>query len=188
MFDIKVQNIVASVTLGKSFDLDEICETLEGAEYEPEKFRGVIYKLRKPGIRTSVLLFGSGKMVCTGAKIEDEIYGTVEHLKKVLTENDIEVLDEPEIQIQNIVATTDLGGTLNLTSIAISLGLEKTEYEPEQFPGLVYRMNDPKLVMLFFGSGKVVCTGGKNIEDIEKGVQKVYEELTKTGLLREKNN
>jgi len=179
---------VASVTLGKSFDLDEICRILDGAEYEPEKFRGVIYKIRKPGIRTSVLLFGSGKMVCTGAKVEDEIHGTVEHIKKTLEENNIEVLAKPDVKIQNIVATTDLGGTLNLTSIAISLGLERTEYEPEQFPGLVYRMTNPKLVMLFFGSGKVVCTGGKNIGDIEKGVEKVYEELTKTGFLHEKNN
>ncbi len=187
MFDIKVQNIVASITLGKSFDLDELCRILDGAEYEPERFRGVIYKLRKPGVRTSVLLFGSGKMVCTGAKQEEEIYKTVAHLKGVLEEKGVEVLDEPEIQIQNIVATTDLKGTLNLTSIAISLGLERTEYEPEQFPGLVYRMNDPKLVMLFFGSGKVVCTGGKNEEDIQKGVEKVYEELTKTGFLRENN-
>ncbi|MFW5904296.1 MAG: TATA-box-binding protein [Candidatus Saliniplasma sp.] len=188
MFDIEVQNIVASVTLGKSFDLDEICEILDGAEYEPEKFRGVIFKLRKPGIRTSVLIFGSGKMVCTGAKYEKEIYGTVEYLKGTLEDNGIDVLDEPDIQIQNIVATTDLEGTLNLTSLAISLGLEKTEYEPEQFPGLVYRMNDPKLVMLFFGSGKVVCTGGKNLDDIKKGVEKVHKELIKTGLLYEKNN
>ncbi|MFO7793086.1 MAG: TATA-box-binding protein [Candidatus Saliniplasma sp.] len=186
MFDIEVQNIVASVTLGEFFDLDEIVSFLDGAEYEPEKFRGVIYKLKDKGIRTSVLIFGSGKMVCTGAKYEDEIYETVDYLKKTLEENDVEVLNEPDIQIQNMVATTDLGDTLNLNSIAISLGLERIEYEPEQFPGLVYRMKKPKLVMLFFGSGKIVCTGGKNIEDIEKGIEKVYEELTKTGFLREK--
>jgi len=187
VFKIDVQNIVASVILGNSFDLDEVVELLDGSEYEPEKFRGVIYKLREKEFRTSVLIFGSGKMVCTGAKREEQIYKTVDYLKTILEENNIEVLEQPDIEIQNIVATTDLGDTLNLSSIAISLGLERTEYEPEQFPGLVYRMSDPKLVMLFFGSGKVVCTGGKNIGDIERGINIVYKELTKTGFLLEKN-
>lgn len=186
MFDIEIQNIVASVTLGESFDLDEIVELLDGAEYEPEKFRGVIYKLKDKGIRTSVLIFGSGKMVCTGAKYEYEIYDTVDHLVEIFEQNGVKVLKEPDIKVQNMVATTDLGDTLNLNSMAISLGLERIEYEPEQFPGLVYRMRKPKLVMLFFGSGKVVCTGGQNLEDIETGIEKVHEELTKTGFLREK--
>jgi len=89
--------------------------------------------------------------------------------------------------VQNIVATTDLGHPLNLNSVAISLGLERIEYEPEQFPGLVFRMEEPRLVMLFFGSGKVVCTGGKRIEDIHKGIEKISLELIRTGFLPERN-
>ncbi len=185
MADINVENVVASATLGKSFDLDEVHEILEGSEYDPEKFRGVIYRVRTPELRTSVLIFRSGKMVCTGATKVDEIYSTVDYLKEILMEHELLVLEKPEVQVQNIVATTDLGHPLNLNSVAISLGLERIEYEPEQFPGLVFRMDDPRLVMLFFGSGKVVCTGGKKIEDIEKGIEKISLELIRTGFLPE---
>ncbi len=186
MAEIKVENVVASATLGESFDLDEVHRILDGSEYDPEKFRGVIFRIRTEELGTSVLIFRSGKMVCTGATEVPEIYRTVDYLKEILTENGLSVLDVPLVEVQNIVATTDLGHTLNLNSVAISLGLERIEYEPEQFPGLVFRMAEPKLVMLFFGSGKVVCTGGKTIEDIKEGVEKVSLELIKTGFLPEK--
>ncbi|MFO8110368.1 MAG: TATA-box-binding protein [Thermoplasmata archaeon] len=187
MAEINVENVVASATLGESFDLDEVHEILETSEYDPEKFRGVIYRVRDRGLKTSVLIFRSGKMVCTGATKVEQIHRTVAYLKEVLSEEDQAVLDEPEVTVQNIVATTDLGHPLNLNSVAISLGLERIEYEPEQFPGLVYRMDEPRLVMLFFGSGKVVCTGGKKIEDIRKGIEKISLELIRTGFLPEKN-
>ncbi|MCK5260716.1 MAG: TATA-box-binding protein, partial [Thermoplasmatales archaeon] len=94
-----------------------------------------------------------------------------------------EVYKNPEIVIQNIVATSDLGGELNLSEVAISLGLENVEYEPEQFPGLVYRIREPKVAMLLFGSGKIVCAGARKIEDVSKAVEKLSEELTSLGLL-----
>ncbi len=190
MFDIEVQNVVSSATLGESFDLEEVHDTLIGSEYNPEKFRGVIFKLSDnvTGLDTSVLIFGSGKMVCTGALEEEDIEETIDYLKDHLSEEGIDVLDDVKFEVQNIVATTNLDTTLNLSAMAISLGLEKIEYEPEQFPGLVYRMNEPDLVLLFFGSGKVVCTGGKELDDIENGVEKVSKELINTGFLPEKNN
>lgn len=188
MSEINVENIVASATIGRKFDLDEVHSILDGSEYNPEKFRGVIYRVRVNDLRTSVLIFRSGKMVCTGATVVGQIYDTIKYLMGYLEENGLDVLDTPEVNVQNIVATTDMKHTLNLNSVAISLGLERIEYEPEQFPGLVYRMDEPKLVMLFFGSGKVVCTGGKTLDDIEKGIDKVSKELIKTGFLPEENN
>ncbi len=186
--DVKVENVVASATIGESFDLDKVNEVLEGSDYDPEKFKGVIFRIKEKELGTSVLVFSSGKLVITGALDEEEIMGTVDHLKDILEREGFFILDEPIVEIQNIVATSDFGITLNLNSVAISLGLEKIEYEPEQFPGLVYRMDEPKLVMLFFGSGKIVCTGGKNIQDIEKGLEKVSKELVDTGFLPEKKN
>ena len=183
MVKINVENMVASASLGKSFDLNDVVKALKGAEYDPDKFKGVIYKISKKDLRTSVLIFGSGKIVCTGATVKEDIEKTIKLLKELLTENKIEVNDDVNLQIQNIVGTTDLGHSLNLNSVAIAFGLEKIEYEPEQFPGLVYRMDNPKLVLLFFGSGKVVCTGGKNIEEMEVGVEKVRKELINTGFL-----
>ncbi|MCK4443187.1 MAG: TATA-box-binding protein, partial [Thermoplasmata archaeon] len=88
------------------------------------------------------------------------------------------------IEVQNIVASSDLETEINLNAIAISLGLEKVEYEPEQFPGLVYRLDDPKVVVLLFGSGKLVCTGARKPEDVERAVEKITEELSTAGLLR----
>ncbi len=90
---------------------------------------------------------------------------------------------EPKITIQNIVASSDLENRINLTTTAITLGLDRVEYEPEQFPGLVYRMVEPKVVILLFSSGKLVCTGGKNPEDVGVAVDKVHNGLTSAGLL-----
>ena len=86
--------------------------------------------------------------------------------------------------IQNIVATSDLGGELNLSEVAIALGLENVEYEPEQFPGLVYRIREPKVALLLFGSGKIVCAGARTIEDVSLAVDKVSKELSLLGQLR----
>ena len=89
----------------------------------------------------------------------------------------------PEIVIQNIVATADVGGELNLTETAQGLGLDNVEYEPEQFPGLVYRIKEPKVAMLLFSSGKIVCAGARSTEDVSTAVEKLSEELTSLGLL-----
>jgi transcription initiation factor TFIID TATA-box-binding protein len=95
----------------------------------------------------------------------------------------IDIPKKPEITIQNIVASADLHTVLNLNAIAIGLGLENIEYEPEQFPGLVYRLSVPKVVMLLFGSGKLVVTGGKKPADAEAAVEKIVEELDGLGLM-----
>jgi len=186
--EAKVENVVASATISESFDLDKVNEVLEGSEYDPEKFKGVIFRIKEKDLGTSVLIFNSGKLVITGALDKDEIERTVDYLKDLMEKKGFSVLDDPVVEIQNIVATSDFGSTLNLNNVAISLGLEKIEYEPEQFPGLVYRMDEPALVMLFFGSGKIVCTGGKNIQNIKKGLEKVSKELIDTGFLPEKKN
>ncbi len=183
MVKINVENMVASADLGESFDLNEVVNALKGAEYDPDKFKGVIFKIRREDLRTSVLIFSSGKIVCTGATVKEDIEKTIDLLKKLLSDDGLKVNDDVNLKIQNIVGTTDLGHNLNLGSLAIAFGLERIEYEPEQFPGLVYRMDEPKLVLLIFGSGKVVCTGGKDIEQMESGVEKIRKELTNTGFL-----
>ncbi|KAF5423795.1 MAG: transcription initiation factor TFIID TATA-box-binding protein, partial [Candidatus Methanomarinus sp.] len=95
----------------------------------------------------------------------------------------VEVVEDPQITIQNIVASADLGTKLNLNAIAIGLGFENIEYEPEQFPGLVYRINSPKIVVLIFSSGKLVVTGGKSPNDCQRGVEIVREQLENMSLL-----
>ncbi|MBE0519200.1 MAG: TATA-box-binding protein [Thermoplasmata archaeon] len=178
---IKIENVVASTSLGVKLDLNAIALALDGAEYEPKQFPGLIYRLKEP--KTAALLFASGKVVCTGAKNLEQLKAAISKVVKQIEAAGIVIKDEPVIVVQNIVATSDLGAKINLNATAITLGLERVEYEPEQFPGLVYRLDVPKVVMLLFGSGKLVCTGARKSEDAETAVDKITEELKAAGLL-----
>lgn len=154
---------------------------LTGAEYEPEQFPGLIYRLKDP--KAAALLFSSGKVVCTGTKSLEQVKVAIKKVTSQIEKAGIHIKSEPKIEVQNIVATFDLEQKINLSSIAISLGLEKVEYEPEQFPGLVFRMDTPKVVLLLFGSGKVVCTGARKPQDVEDAVNKIIIELRAAGQL-----
>src|SRR2546427_10686631 len=182
MAKIKIENVVASTSLGGELDLQAIALALGGAEYEPEQFPGLIYRLKEP--KTATLLFRSGKVVCTGAKSLDHVKTAIDTVAKQIEAAGIPVKEHPGIEVQNIVASSDLGTEITLNAIAISLGLEKVEYEPEQFPGLVYRIDVPKVVVLLFGSGKLVCTGARKPSDVEEAVEKITQELKAAGLLR----
>ena len=181
MAKIKIENVVASTSLGNELDLQAIALALGGAEYEPEQFPGLIYRLKEP--KTATLLFRSGKVVCTGAKSLEHVRLAITNVAKQIEKAGIKIDKDPEIEVQNIVASSDLETEINLNAIAISLGLEKVEYEPEQFPGLVYRVEEPKVVALLFGSGKVVCTGAKKVDDIERAVENIRLELESAGFI-----
>lgn len=178
---IKIENVVASTGIGTKLDLNEVIRILEGADYNKERFPGVVYRTTNP--KTAALIFGSGKIVCTGAKSIADVSSGLNKVFDKLKAMGIDIPKKPEITIQNIVASADLHTVLNLNAIAIGLGLENIEYEPEQFPGLVYRLSTPKVVMLLFGSGKLVVTGGKKPEDAEAAVEKIVEELDGLGLM-----
>jgi transcription initiation factor TFIID TATA-box-binding protein len=182
MIEIKVQNIVASTKFAEKLDLDVIAQSLEEAEYEPEQFPGLVYRLHNP--KTATLLFRSGAANCTGAKTMEDVRATIKIIAEKLEKIGVKAYKNPEIVIQNIVATSDLEGELNLSEVAVALGLDNVEYEPEQFPGLVYRIKEPKVAMLLFGSGKIVCAGARKIEEVSLAVEKVLKELTSLGLLR----
>jgi transcription initiation factor TFIID TATA-box-binding protein len=181
MIKVKVENIVASTVLAEKLDLDMISQSLEEAEYEPEQFPGLIYRLKNP--KTATLLFTSGKSNCTGAKNIEDVRKTIDIIAEKLRKLGMNIHKNLEIVVQNMVATADLGGDLNLNEVAVGLGLENVEYEPEQFPGLVYRIKEPKVAMLLFGSGKIVCAGARKTEDVSIAVEKLSEELTSLGLL-----
>jgi len=182
MTEIKVQNIVASTKFSEKLDLDVIAQSLEDAEYEPEQFPGLVYRLSNP--KTATLLFRSGAANCTGAKTIEAVKTTIKIIAEKLEKIGVKVYKNPDIVIQNIVATSDLEGELNLSEVAIALGLENVEYEPEQFPGLVYRIKEPKVALLLFGSGKIVCAGARKVEDVSLAVDKVLKELSTLGQLR----
>jgi len=189
MAETKVVNIVASASIGVTLDLQEISERFAEAEYDKNRFPGLIYRMKKP--KVAILLFTSGKLVCTGAKSIDQTKEAIniilDRIRTLFKEKHPDELDnipqEVDVEIQNIVATGDLNTVLNLNKAAVYLSFEKVEYEPEQFPGLVYRLDEPKVVALLFGSGKVVCTGAKNTKDINIAVDIIIDELKGIGLI-----
>ncbi len=182
MIEIKVENIVASTVFAEKLDLDMIAQSLEDAEYEPEQFPGLVYRLKNP--KTATLLFRSGKANCTGAKNIEDVRKTVDIIAEKLKNLGMSINKNLDIVVQNMVAMANLGGELNLTETATALGLENVEYEPEQFPGLVYRVKEPKVALLIFTSGKVVCAGARNTDDISKAVERLSENIKSLGLLR----
>ncbi len=182
MAKMKIENVVASSYLGQELDLNAIEDALDGAEYNPQQFPGLVYRLKDP--KTATLLFRSGKVVCTGAKCYADVVKAVTTVAKDLQKAGITISIEPKIEVQNIVASSDLEQEINLNTVAITLGLERVEYEPEQFPGLVYRLDDPKVVVLLFSSGKMVCTGAKVPPDVTRAVDKIAAELRSVGLMK----
>jgi len=179
---INIENVVASIKLADEFDLHKIEAELEGAEYNKKKFPGLVYRTKTP--KAAFLIFTSGKVVCTGSKNVEDVHPAVTNMAKMLKSIGIEnIYPEPEIKVQNIVASADLRTNLNLNAVALGLGLENIEYEPEQFPGLVYRIKQPKVVVLIFSSGKLVITGGKSPEDCDEGLRVIRMSLENMGLL-----
>jgi len=178
---IKIQNVVAAVTLNQRFDLNAIVKGFPRVEYNPKRFPGLVFRLKKP--KTAILIFSTGKMVCTGAKSEKKAKQAVKKVVKELKNNGIIIPGKPEIKVVNIVASADLLGTIELEDAAYSL--DKNMYEPEQFPGLIYRMDEPKVVFLLFSSGKIVCTGATKEEYVYEAVAKLHKQLKEKELLIE---
>ncbi len=177
---IKIENIVATVTLDQTLDLYAIERSIPTVEYNPDQFPGLIFRLDTP--KVTALIFKSGKMVVTGAKSTLELIRAVKKIIRTLRKKGIVITGKPKIQIQNIVASANLYVEVNLEKAAFLL--EDNMYEPEQFPGLIYRMSDPQVVLLIFSSGKMVITGAKSEDEVREAVYKIYQKLKELGCIR----
>jgi transcription initiation factor TFIID TATA-box-binding protein len=173
--EIKVVNIVVSASLGHDIPLEKMAATLSNTEYNPEQFPGLVIRIKEP--KTSALIFSSGKIVCTGARTMEDVRESIRKIIKSLEKIKVKIKKEPEVHIQNIVASGSVGMDLNLNTLAMKL--DNTEYEPEQFPGLVYKLPEMKATFLLFSNGKVVCTGTKSEEAVNKALDKLIENLKK---------
>ncbi len=174
-FRIKIENVVASASLGVPVKLEKLVANLDGIEYEPEQFPGLVMRLKDP--KAAALIFSSGKIVCTGAKSPKDAKLVIAKIVKRMNRLGMKIPKNYKVQLENIVASAKLDRELNLNNIAFTL--ENTEYEPEQFPGLVMRMDDPRVTFLLFGSGKIICTGGRSIQDVKRAVAKADKKLRK---------
>uniref|UniRef100_A0A665UKA5 TATA box binding protein like 2 n=1 Tax=Echeneis naucrates TaxID=173247 RepID=A0A665UKA5_ECHNA len=166
----QLQNIVSTVNLGCPLDLKFIALQARNAEYNPKRFAAVIMRIREP--RTTALIFSSGKMVCTGAKSEEQSRLAARKYARV-----VQKLGFParflDFKIQNMVASCDVSFPIRLEGLVLT-HQQFSSYEPELFPGLIYRMVKPRIVLLIFVSGKVVLTGAKERAEIYEAFENIY--------------
>jgi len=173
---LKVQNIVATTSLGKPISLTKLARTQSNTEYNPETFPGLILRVKKP--KSAVLVFTSGNLVCTGTKSIQQVKQVIDIVIKQLRKINVKITDKPKINVQNIVASGSINIVLNLNVLALEL--ENTEYEPEQFPGLVYKLVEPTATFLLFSNGKLVCTGTKNKQQLDDSMKQLVKNIKAT--------
>jgi len=169
-----LQNIVATVSLECRLDLKTIALHARNAEYNPKRFAAVIMRIREP--KTTALIFASGKMVVTGARSEDDSKLAARKYARIVQKLGFDAQFK-DFKIQNIVGSCDVKFPIRLEGLAYSHG-NFSSYEPELFPGLIYRMISPKVVLLIFVSGKIVLTGAKLREDIYSAFNNIYPVLS----------
>jgi len=176
---IEIVNVVASAVLDQKLDLYEIQKKFPDVEYNPDQFPGAVFRLRVP--KTATLLFSTGKMVCTGSKSEDMARKAVKIVVQKLKKEKVKIKKDAVVTVQNIVSSINLGGKIHLEKTARTL--PRSMYEPEQFPGVIHRMVDPKTVILLFASGKLVCTGAKTEQDVYRSVNNLHSLLEELDLM-----
>jgi transcription initiation factor TFIID TATA-box-binding protein len=174
--DLKIQNIVATTSLGKPVSLTKLARTQSNTEYNPEQFPGLVLRIKEP--KSAVLVFSSGNLVCTGTKSVAQVKDVIDAVIKQIAKIGVRITERPKITVQNIVASGSIDISLNLNVLALQL--ENTEYEPEQFPGLVYKLVDPPATFLLFSNGKLVCTGTKDKKQLEESMRQLNKNVRET--------
>jgi len=170
---LKVQNIVATASLGKPVSLIKLARSEANTEYNPEQFPGLVLRIKKP--KSAVLVFSSGNLVCTGTKSVAQVKEVIDNVIKVIRKIGVKITEKPKVNVQNIVASGSVDLSLNLN--LLTLELENTEYEPEQFPGLVYKLAEPNATFLLFSNGKLVCTGTRNRAELDNAKAQLLKNL-----------
>jgi transcription initiation factor TFIID TATA-box-binding protein len=172
---LKIENIVASGAIADAIDLADISKKIEHCELNQKRFPGAVFRLEKPKIAS--LIFSSGKVVLTGIRDQDTLKKGLSLIISEMKKAGVNTYAEPRVGITNIVCSYDIGRSINLNKVVMTLNLENIEYEPEQFPGLVYRVRDPKIVALLFSSGKIILTGGRTLDEIKRGLDVLEQKI-----------
>ena len=177
--EVSFVNVVATASLDQKVDLYELGKLREFL-HDPDIYRGMVAYHRSPSTQGTVSVFTSGKMIIVGAKSEEEASNGLEYVKDFLVERGVVKPTILKHKIQNIVAVADLKTNIDLEKIAER---KKIIYEPEQFPGAIYRMEDPHVVFLIFSTGKLVCVGARNEDDVYRAAENLLTMLQDTGVL-----
>jgi len=175
---VSIENVVATATVNHDINLQKIKEKFPEIDYNPKTFPGAIFKISSP--KTTTLIFRTGNLVCTGAKSEKHANLAIINVIEKLRSKNIKINDA-KTTIQNVVTSVNLGGRIHIENAARVL--PRSMYEPEQFPGLVHRMLNPKTVILLFASGKLVCTGAKSELDVFHAIHQIHSTLEEKDLI-----
>ena len=178
--DITVRNVVVSADLGHRLDLDMVAN-LDGTSYEPRRFPCAVIRQKNP--KSTVLVFGSGKVVCVGSPSGELAAAALFRALSRMRSSGIDTGDDPAPKVRNVVATADLHCRIRIDGA--SRKLSRTVYEPEMFPGVIHRMLDPRAVILLFASGKVVCVGARTEDEARRAIRVTRSTLSRLGLIRD---
>jgi transcription initiation factor TFIID TATA-box-binding protein len=178
---LSIENVVASRGVDQELDLEQLADDLRRTEFNPGKFPGLLYRTENP--ETTVLIFPSGKMVCTGGATQADAQTAFEEVFEQIRSLGITTHGGPEFSVENLVVSGEFGEEVNLNAAAVGFGLANIEYEPEQFPGLMYRVDGSSTVVILFGTGRTIVIGSKSLEEAEKAVQTVHARLIEFGLI-----
>lgn len=170
-FHIRIQNLCATANLGVRLDLKKIALKCRNTEFNPRRFGAVIMRLREP--RATALIFASGKIVVTGSKSTHNATLAAKKFAYIIERVGFKPKESMDFKVQNIVGTTDVGFPIRLEGLVYSHSAFAS-YEPELFPGLIYRLANPRVVLLIFVSGKIVITGAKKETDLSAAIPKIY--------------
>lgn len=176
---VSIENVVASASVEQKLDLNQIKKSFPDVEYNPEQFPGAVFRIKFP--RTATLLFSTGKMVCTGSKSSEMAKNSVKNVVEKLRKGGIPIKNDAKVTIQNMVASVNIGGKIHLEQAARII--PRSMYEPEQFPGIIHRMIEPKTVFLIFSSGKLVCAGAKTEQELYRSVNHIHSFLENNNLV-----
>jgi len=176
---LNIVNVVVASTLNQTLNLNSIIKAIPTVIYKPERFPGIVFKLKNP--QTAHLIFSTGKIITVGATSKRNAKRAVRKVIQKLKDRGILIRGKPTIQVVNVVSSASLGQQIDIEKAAYIL--ERTMYEPEQFPGLIYRMDTPKVVLLLYMNGKLVVTGAKTEEQVYEAVHRLRKNLIKEKLI-----
>ena len=168
---IRIQNIASTANLGCRLDLKKIALKCRNTEFNPRRFGAVIMRLREP--RATALLFASGKMCVTGVRSTHNATLACKKFASIIERVGFQPKEFMDFKVQNIVGTADCGFPIRLEGLVYAHSAFAS-YEPELFPGLIYRLVSPRVVFLIFVSGKIVITGAKKESDLASALTKIY--------------
>jgi transcription initiation factor TFIID TATA-box-binding protein len=178
---MNVSNIIGITKIADKIDLKKLYVVLYNSSFEPEQFSGLVFRSEEPP--GTLTIFSTGKVICSGAKGRGDVETIISNFVEKLKFQEIPVIDEPEIQIKNMVFTKTLGSKINLAKVALSFGLQNVDYEPEDFPGLVYKEEEPPATFMLFESGMLICTGSDSLEKAELAYSKLEKKLKEFEIL-----